>query len=442
MQESGINLIEQAFEQVTYQQISAYHLKTGRQRTDCTMIASNIREMSRLQLLVEVLQRAHRMLSAEDQERYAKIFAPFIRGHAGQFVYHLKGRGTSEHLHKIGELMQLLKAELHTNYGDDPVCQVLKRVFEEHFRVETQTVMVKQGEELSASSLRSPDDLEATFRVKAGISFRGYVANITETCDPDNPLQLITKVQVACNTTDDAQLLVEALPDLKQRTDFDTLYTEGGHGSPQSDQVMNDHQVSHIQTAIRGRPISPEKLHLSDFEIKQTDMDKPVQITYPTGQHVPVRTGGKRKDFVARFEAAHCQACVFHKTGQCPTRPGKRDPSFRLYFSQSQAQVSQRRRRNKEHQMEGRNLRAAAEATVREVKHPFPADKLPVRGGFRLKCMMIASAAMTNVRRIQRYLLEQKKQEARKKDEKSGQKCDPKLQGDFIFAAFVGRVKD
>ena len=115
---------------------------------------------------------------------------------------------------------------------------------------------------MSASSLQSPDDLEATYRVKSGKPYRGHIANITETCEPDNPLQLITKVQVASNTTDDAQLLVEALPDLKQHTDLDTLYTDGGYGSPQSDQVMNDHHVSHIQKAIRRRPPSPEKLHV------------------------------------------------------------------------------------------------------------------------------------------------------------------------------------
>ena len=70
----------------------------------------------------------------------------------------------SEHLHKIGELMKLLLADLPTNYGDEPVYQVMKRVFEEHFRVEARIVIVKQGEELSASCLQSPDDLEATFR--------------------------------------------------------------------------------------------------------------------------------------------------------------------------------------------------------------------------------------------------------------------------------------
>jgi hypothetical protein len=56
--------------------------------------------------------------------------------------------------------------------------------------------------------------------------------------------------------------------------------------------------------------------------------------------------------------------------------------------------------------------------------------------------MLIGSATMTNVRRIQRYLLSQKKQEDRKKDQISRQKYDPKLHGDFFLSIFVGRLND
>ena len=126
MAKTGENLLEQAFEQVTDEQVVAFELKTGSLRMDSTQIASNIRRMGRLQLLVEIVQRVHRMLSAEDQERYAKDFTPFTRGHAGQFVHHLKGRDTRESLHKTGEFMQLLLVELHTNYGEEPIFQVLK----------------------------------------------------------------------------------------------------------------------------------------------------------------------------------------------------------------------------------------------------------------------------------------------------------------------------
>jgi hypothetical protein len=404
------------------------------------MIASNIRKMSRMQLLVEVLQRVHRMLSAEDQDRYAKDFAPYIQGHSGQFIYNLKGQDTQDRLQKIGELMHSLLSELSANYAEDAIYQVLARVFGEHFLVEGHTVCSKHGEQLSASSLQSPDDLEATYREKAGKSQQGYVTNITETCDPDNPLQLITKVQVAPNTTDDSQLLVEALPDLKQRTDLDTLYTDGGHASPGSDQMMNAQQVKHVQTAIRGRKPHANKLHLSDFEIKQTETGKPVQITCPQGQHVPVRMGSKRKGFVAHFDPTVCMACPCYQAGQCPVRAGKRDPRMRLYFSQAQAQVSQRRRLAAAYQQEGRNLRAAVEATMREVKHPFPAGKLPVRGRIRVSCMVIASAAMTNVRRIHRYWIanEQEKDKRKKTGKGYALKQRVDLFFSFVIARFIG----
>jgi len=42
---------------------------------------------------------------------------------------------------------------------------------------------------------------------------------VTETCNPDNDLQLIVKVQTEPNNTDDAAMLDEALPGLKERTD-------------------------------------------------------------------------------------------------------------------------------------------------------------------------------------------------------------------------------
>jgi hypothetical protein len=402
MQETGTNLLEKAFEKVTDQQIAAYQLKTGKQRMDSTQIASNIRTMGRLQLLVEVLQRVYRLLTKEDQKHYAEEFAPYIQGHAGQYVYHIKGQDTSEHLQKIGELMQRLLVELELNYAQEPVYQMFMRVFGEHFRVEEKELKIKLGKELSANSLQSPDDLEATYRQKNNKSFRGYVANLTETCDPENPLQLVTKVQVASNHTDDAEMLIEALPNLKERTDLDTLYTDGGYGSPDADKTLQTNQVEQIQTAIRGRIPNNEKLNLSVFEIKQTEKGVPTRITCPQGQSTAVHTSSQNKAYVAHFEDNFCLTCPL--LPKCPVQRGKRDLRFHLRFDQKQINMSERRQRSLIHQEEGRNLRAAVEATVRQVKHPFPASKLPVRGKFRISCMVIGSAMITNVRRIHRYL--------------------------------------
>ena len=439
MQETGINLLEKAFEKVTDEQIAAYQLKTGKQRMDSTQIASNIRTMGRLQLLVEVLQRVYRMLTKEDQGHYVEEFAPYIQGHAGQYVYHLKGQDTSEHLQRIGELMQRLLIELQPGYAQEPVYQMLMRVFGEHFRVEEKALKIKEGKELSANSLQSPDDLEATYRQKNNKSFRGYVANLTETCDPENPLQLVTKVQVAANHRDDAELLVEALPNLKERTELNTLYTDGGYGSSAADHLLQENSVEQIQTAIRGRIPSAEKLNLSDFTIKQAERGKPTQITCPQGQTVVVHSSSRKKGFVVHFEEKVCQACPLLQ--KCPVQKGKRDLRFHLRFDQKQINMSERRQRSLIHQEEGRNLRAAVEATVRQVKHPFPASKLPVRGRFRVTCMVIGSAMITNVRRIQRYLDAKIRLEKEQMKIQKEQECSQE-QSSISFSVFLKAIFD
>ena len=400
--EHGINLLEKAFEQVTDQQITALKVRTGMQRMDSTQIASNIVSASRLQLLIESLIRLERILSDADKEKFADKLAPFTRDSAGHYTYRIKGKqAVSEHMQRIGETIYKILQELGSAYEEETAYQVMARLFADNFTIEEQSLRPKENDELSSSSLQSLDDLEASFRTKAGKYYKGYVANITETCDPENDLQLLTKVQVAPNNMDDTKLLAEALPELKERTDLDTLYTDGGYGSPEMDKALAEEQVEQIQTAIRGRKPSSEKLHLSDFEIQQTEEGKPTQITCPQGQKVKAQLSNRKKSFVAHFELDQCQACPYKEV--CPAKPGKRDPRRHLRFTQAQANVAQRRKRNHIHLEKAQNLRAAVEATVRQIKHPFPAGKLPVRGQFRVTCMVVGSAVMSNIRRIQRY---------------------------------------
>ena len=401
--EQGINLLEKAFEQITDAQIMDLKVHTGMQRMDSTQIASNIVFASRLQLMVETFQRVERMLSAADKVRLADMLAPYMQDSAGHYTYRVKGtEAVQAHLQQIGQTMHTLLLELKPAYASEPAYQVMERIFAENFHVLEGGLRVKENTELTSGCLQSVDDLEATYRTKGKNHYKGYVANITETCDPENDLQLITKMQVASNNVDDAQLMEETLPNLKERTNLDTLYTDGGYGSPGADHTLRDNQIEQIQTAIRGRAPSAEKLNLADFKIKQAESGKPTRITCPRGQSVMVHSSSQKKVYVAHFGNEVCQACPLVQ--KCPAQRGKRDLRFHLRFSQKQVNMSQRRQRSQIHLEEGSNLRAAVEATVRSVKHPFPASKLPVRGRFRVSCMLIGSAMITNVRRIQCYL--------------------------------------
>ena len=408
--DKGINLLEKAFEKITDAQIVDLKVRTGMQRMDSTQIASNIVSASRLQLLVEAVQRVERILSEADRARLSESFAPYIQDSAGHYSYRVKGReAQQEHLQKIGQAIHRLLQDLKNTYAEETAYQVLERIFTENFHLLENGVRAKENTEITSACLQSVDDLEATYRTKGTGHYKGYVANLTETCDPENEIQLITKVQVAPNNVEDGQLLAEALPNLKERTSIETMITDGGYGSEVSDDALQEQEVTLIQTAIRGAQPTPDKFSLSDFSIQPDEKGNPNAITCPQGQTVPV-LAGRTTGWQARFDPEICSQCPFHLDGQCRTQPQKRDPRYLLTFSTHAVRAAQRRKNYLAHQGHSHNLRSAVEATVRSVKHPFPAGKLPVRGQFRVTCMAIASAATTNARRIQRYLIAKMKQ--------------------------------
>ncbi len=401
MQKTGENLIEKAFQQVGEEQLKAYAINTEKQRMDSTQIASNIKEMGRLQLLVAVIQRMYREMKAEDQERYKEQFTPYLQGNVGQYVYRLMREERETHLERIGWFMKEMIKELEEGYGGEEIFEIMKRVYEEHYlEVAGKGVRPKRGKELSADSLQSVEDREASYREKNGRKYKGYVANIAETCDKENPIQLITQVQVEPNVKEDAEMLVEGIEELKERTGVKTLYTDGGYGSKAVDEVLKKNGVELIQTAIRGRKQSEGKKTLADFEIQENESGEKERIKCPHGYCAQINKDGK-KSYVVYFEKSQCGGCPFR--GQCIVKIGKREKRYKLRFTEGQAFIAQRRRRSKNRIEEGRNLRAAIEATIRQIKHPFGGGKLPVRGLFRVTNFVISSAMMVNLRRIHRY---------------------------------------
>jgi len=398
---TGINLLERAFRDVTKAQITALSVRTGMQRMDSTQIASNIVNSSRLSLLVEGIQRTKRIISEEDAKRLEETYAPYAKGSSKQYSYRIKGKDANKkHLQKVGKTMQYLLEELKTDYAEETSYQVLSRLFSEHFKLVEDEPKLKEKGEISSGTLQSLDDLEASFRKKAGKSYRGYVANIAETCDPANDLQLITMVQVEANNVSDDKMLADALPELKEEMEVETMRVDGGYGGEKSDPVAETLSIEIIQSAIRGRKVDAEKLHLADFDVELNDKGKPSKMTCPQGQEVKIQLA-RKSGWQARFDPKICETCPL--MGRCLVKKQKRDPQPVLSFRVKELRAAKRRKAYLLHKKEEGNLRAAAEATMRSAKHAFPAGKLPVRGRFRVTSMMIASVMHVNLKRIWRY---------------------------------------
>ena len=120
---------------------------------------------------------------------------------------------------------------------------------------------------------------------------------------------------------------------------------------------------------------------------------------------IPVLPGRADQRFIARPDADTCGACPL--LALCPMCPkgNQRTPAF--YFDYHTYQVAQKRQKVATFGQSG-NLRAAVEATVRSVKHPFRQGKVLVRGLFRVSCVVLSSALMVNARRLYKLTMEKR----------------------------------
>ena len=401
MRATGENLIEVCFERMTDEQMIQYEVSSGVQRVDSKQISSNIREGSRLQLLVEVLQRVWRMLAVKDKSSWKERLAPYTKGDSGKFMYRLKGEKHRPYIEQIGCLMAELVSELGEEYRQEEAYTILKRVFGEHFKGKEGKTVPQENDELSASSLQAVDDLEATYRRKQGESYVGYVVNVTETVrDETDGLQLITKVQVAANTTDDATLLAEALPDLVKRTAVKQLYTDGAYCSSEIDALTHEHGISQIPTAIRGATPDSERFSVNNLQFTFDSNGTPTEARCPHGHLLDIDSGRKPDKFIVRLSATACPFCHEQLKQQQNRSTEKPIP---IYFDKNQAHLARRRQSLAAFLTHHNNPRAAIEATVRELTCRLQRPKLRVRGLHRVSMTLIASAAMCNLRRIWRH---------------------------------------
>jgi hypothetical protein len=128
-----------------------------------------------------------------------------------QIIYGLEEASKKAWLKDFGALL----LRLHQTYStqSSPRYELIERLLLEQYQIdgagEEQRVELKPTAQISADSLQSPHDEEATYRKKKDETVRGYSANVTETCEEE--LNLIVDVQVEPATTADNSYLKEAV---------------------------------------------------------------------------------------------------------------------------------------------------------------------------------------------------------------------------------------
>lgn len=415
---TGENLYARVFEQVTDEQLQAVGIETTWQRMDSTQVLSNLAQMSRLELIIATIRKIYMLMPAPMQARWAERLDEYIEKRPHEVVYSIPAGKAEEHLQELGQLLVELNEDLTEAGSGSEAVALAERVLREQYEINAEgleekgveekgveeKVRLRAPDEISAQSVQSPHDTEATYRRKGGQSYRGgYVANVSETCTEENDVQLICDVQVETNATDDAALLKASLEGQAGREiEIEQLTTDGGYTGPRGEQACAGYEIELRPTRLRGGRSAPGVLGWEQYQWEISN-GKPTRVTCPKGQCAEVRPGAAEGRFIARFDRQVCQGCPL--LGEACRVVKRKRVGPTLYVQRRSVEVALRRQRlcKEGRREEDRRVRAVVESTVRSIKHPFGGDKLPVRGLLRSAMLLYGSALMVNLRRLHRY---------------------------------------
>ena len=153
-------------------------------RMDSMMIDSNIKRMTRLELLYHCTARMVRVLNKRNVELPEQLQHYLNKDDENLVIYYNKSEDTSSKIEKIlSDARVLMMLCAGGSYDDVSEYQLLLRVLNEQTdRQDDGSYRLKRAGDptMHAGILQNPSDPEATFREKAGKEHRGYVANFVE----------------------------------------------------------------------------------------------------------------------------------------------------------------------------------------------------------------------------------------------------------------------
>jgi transposase len=192
----------------------------GRQRTDATCVRAAVRDLHRLELVIETVRAALEALAAAAPDWLAGWIPEVWYERYGQRAsgYRLPQAtaAQTELAATVGAdgftlLTAAYGAQAPGWLGQLPAVEVLRRVWVQQYWLDNDTVGLRDKDNQPPAGLviRSPYDPDARYSVKRGIGWCGYKAHFTETCEPDAPHVIVHVTSTQATVVD-----VEAVSDL------------------------------------------------------------------------------------------------------------------------------------------------------------------------------------------------------------------------------------
>ena len=371
------DILFQQFEILTHNFVTKAGLKTHEQRMDSTLVSPNIKKAGRLSLAHDVLHQAIRSIP---KSLLSDSLKPVLDSYfKNDLLYKTRNQELDSRLQKVIDLMTEVDELTQKNSGltAQEEIIILKRFLNEqaHYDPDQGKWLARPAKEIESSSLQSAYDQDATFRNKAGKNNSGYVLNISETCSPENDIQLITDYKLEPNNKSDIEIAKDRLPDIKQKTDLTDLYVDGGYYGIDIVNQSKELGVNLHFTDMTGKKAADDKLPLTSFTFNEEyEVIKCINSKRPTRSTADV----SKKVSSSHFSLDDCRDCPYYR--ECPVKTQKKSRVLRVSFKAIVASQTREEINKKEVRTLNHSRRAAIEGTNSALKRGEDMDKLNVRG--------------------------------------------------------------
>jgi len=361
---------------VTSGLVSVLDKNVREQRLDSTHVFSNMALFGRTQLMGVTVRRFLSQVRRHDRAAYDALpealcarYAPSEQRLFGDTQRDKAAR--SQLRQQVAEDMYALIVRFSddTLHNTRTAYLALTRVFEEQCDIREQKAMVK--EKTGGRVMQNPSDPDATYDGKKG---SGYQVQLSETCDSDSEVQLITAALPQSAADTDPQSIALVVEHMKAKGHLPgTLLADAAYGSDDNVQQLSQEGTALI-SPVNSSKRDPDKLHIDDFE---TDPETERIKRCPEG-HAPLQSEHDAQDGVTTtyFDAADCGRCP--QRSRCPV-----EGNARRRFQHTKAQRRGAARLREERSESWRKTyakRAGIEGAIGRIKRRTGLGRLRVRG--------------------------------------------------------------
>lgn len=391
-QTHGIDLFKMAVTDYSGEIAKMMNLDGKIRRMDSMMINSTMRKLARSELIYSCIARLVKYVFEKQPELIPDEMLHYAQPNDfNKVLYHERSSSLEERMAQFLADAEKLYDITKTGFEDVPEYELFIRCFSEQSILEngTRRWYTKDDKKGNSQNLLNPTDPEATFRKKAGETYRGYVANVEESVGANG--SVVTDYEYETNTYSDSQFLKDRLEELPAQQENSCLIVDGAYYSDAMAAKAQEKNIELIPTALKARQGRSNK---ADYVL---DEEKTTILKCPAG-HAPKSCCYKKSndEFKIAFDRNLCANCPMQD--QCHPKIYKN--IARLYITKSSLlRIALEQRMKTEEYNLYRRIRNGIETIPSILRKNYRLDKLP-RGKQRGKFFFGSKIAALNFRKL------------------------------------------